>query len=148
MMKVISEVIIISFILIIGYILKRLKLTQNLNMGIRSSSYLISILLLITFNSEEKHLLDLLLVFKPIVYSSLLIKFMETIRPVDINLTRVLTKRELEVTEYISQGLTNKEIAEHLIISEMTVKKHVQNILRKTKCQNRMALIDLIKKKQ
>jgi DNA-binding NarL/FixJ family response regulator len=42
-----------------------------------------------------------------------------------------LTRRECEVLQRLSQGLTNKEIAESLGISYETVKEHVQHILRK-----------------
>ena len=40
----------------------------------------------------------------------------------------VVTKREYEVLELLATGLSNKEIAENLIISEDTVKSHVHNI--------------------
>lgn len=42
-----------------------------------------------------------------------------------------LTKREFEVLQGVSKGLTNKLIAEELKISYETVKEHVQHILRK-----------------
>jgi DNA-binding NarL/FixJ family response regulator len=42
-----------------------------------------------------------------------------------------LTPRELEVLELIAQGLTNRQVAEQLVISERTADTHVQNILGK-----------------
>ena len=42
-----------------------------------------------------------------------------------------LTRRELEVLKMLSYGTYNKEIAEHLNISERTVKTHVSNIFKK-----------------
>jgi NarL family two-component system response regulator LiaR len=42
-----------------------------------------------------------------------------------------LSSRELDVLELVSEGQANKEIAATLCISEFTVKRHVQNILRK-----------------
>jgi DNA-binding NarL/FixJ family response regulator len=42
-----------------------------------------------------------------------------------------LTKRESEVLNYMTEGMTNKEIAVMLHISYETVKEHVQHILRK-----------------
>ena len=42
-----------------------------------------------------------------------------------------LTKRESEVLQQLTNGLTNKQIAETLHISYETVKEHVQHILRK-----------------
>ncbi|WP_332911807.1 helix-turn-helix transcriptional regulator [Algoriphagus boritolerans] len=41
------------------------------------------------------------------------------------------TKRECEVVEKVAQGLTSKEIAEVLFISERTVNKHLQTIFKK-----------------
>lgn len=45
--------------------------------------------------------------------------------------TASLTSRELEVLALVAGGLRNREIASQLYISELTVKRHVQNILRK-----------------
>ena len=42
-----------------------------------------------------------------------------------------LTPREREVALYLSQGKSNREIAETLILSERTVENHVGNILAK-----------------
>jgi NarL family two-component system response regulator LiaR len=42
-----------------------------------------------------------------------------------------LTPRELEVLRLIAQGMSNREIAQALTISEKTVKTHVSNILSK-----------------
>lgn len=42
-----------------------------------------------------------------------------------------LTPRELEVLRLIAQGMSNREIAQALTISEKTVKSHVSNILSK-----------------
>jgi DNA-binding NarL/FixJ family response regulator len=42
-----------------------------------------------------------------------------------------LTSRELEVLELISEGMTNQEIADQLVIEVGTVKNHVHNILKK-----------------
>ena len=48
-----------------------------------------------------------------------------------------LTERELEVLRYIATGLTNREIAERMFISEKTVKTHVSNILGKLALEDR-----------
>jgi NarL family two-component system response regulator LiaR len=42
-----------------------------------------------------------------------------------------LTDREMEVLQLIARGYTNQKIAENLIISHGTVKRHVSNILNK-----------------
>ena len=42
-----------------------------------------------------------------------------------------LTSRELEVLRLIAQGMSNREIAEDLVLAEKTVRAHVSNILGK-----------------
>jgi non-specific serine/threonine protein kinase len=42
-----------------------------------------------------------------------------------------LTRREVEIAELIAQGLTNRQIAEQLVLSERTVDAHAANIMRK-----------------
>jgi len=48
-----------------------------------------------------------------------------------------LTEREVEVLSLVAQGLSNQEIADRLIVSERTVRKHVSNILGKLHLANR-----------
>jgi DNA-binding NarL/FixJ family response regulator len=48
-----------------------------------------------------------------------------------------LTPRELQVLRDVAEGLANKEIAEHLRISEHTVKFHVASILGKLQAASR-----------
>ena len=48
-----------------------------------------------------------------------------------------LTPREAEVLALVARGLTNREIAEHLVISEKTASVHVSHILRKLDVSNR-----------
>ena len=52
-----------------------------------------------------------------------------------------LTDREVEIVKYISEGWTNKEIAQHLDISEHTVKEHVRHLLKKTKSTTRTGIL-------
>ncbi len=56
----------------------------------------------------------------------------------------ILTKRELDVIQCVIEGLTNREIAEKLIISEFTVETHLKNILTKTGFRNRTQLASRI----
>ncbi len=44
----------------------------------------------------------------------------------------VLTKRELQILEYICQGLSYQDIAERMMLSKRTVSFHVSNLLLKT----------------
>lgn len=50
-----------------------------------------------------------------------------------------LSDREREVLELVAHGRSNREIAARLYISELTVKRHMQNILRKLNVSSRGA---------
>lgn len=56
-----------------------------------------------------------------------------------------LTKRELEIVKFISQGLSNKEIADKLNITENTVKDHIKNIMEKMDVHSRAEIIAKLK---
>ena len=51
-----------------------------------------------------------------------------------------LTRREQELVPMIAQGLTNKEIATQLNLSQQTVKNHVHRILQKTGSASRLVV--------
>ena len=53
----------------------------------------------------------------------------------------ILTKREREVLNLISDGLTNNEIAEKLFISPLTVDSHRKNLITKLEVRNTASLI-------
>jgi DNA-binding NarL/FixJ family response regulator len=52
-----------------------------------------------------------------------------------------LTPRELEVLTLIAEGLSNNEIAQELVISEKTVKNHINNIFSKLHVNDRSQAI-------
>ena len=54
----------------------------------------------------------------------------------------MLSKRELEILELVSQGLSNKEIANHLNLSRYTVESHIKHIYRKLAVRNRSKAVD------
>ncbi len=67
--------------------------------------------------------------------TKLLIAFGETAEydksPDQSNLIKTLTSRELEVLRLIAAGLSNRAVAEVLVVTEGTIKKHLNNIFDK-----------------
>ena len=61
----------------------------------------------------------------------------DAVSPVDPVVRYGLTPREREVLERLASGQTNRQIAEHLFISEKTASVHVSNILRKLSATSR-----------
>ncbi|WP_067828582.1 LuxR C-terminal-related transcriptional regulator [Nocardia inohanensis] len=55
----------------------------------------------------------------------------------DSRIHELLTPRELEIMEFMAHGETNRRIAEHMVVSEATVKTHVSRILKKLRAANR-----------
>ena len=52
-----------------------------------------------------------------------------------------LTSREVDVLEQLSKGLNYNKIADNLIISPGTVRKHIENIYRKLQVHNKMEAV-------
>ncbi|MGL6019839.1 MAG: response regulator [Gibbsiella quercinecans] len=50
-----------------------------------------------------------------------------------------LTERELDVLQEVARGMSNKQVATQLHISEETVKVHIRNMLRKLNVRSRVA---------
>ena len=55
--------------------------------------------------------------------------------------SRVLSPREREVALLVARGLTNKQVAGELGVTEGTVKIHVHNIFRKVGAKRRYSLV-------
>ena len=53
----------------------------------------------------------------------------------------ILTRREWEVLGHVTDGSTNRAIAERLAVSEDTVKTHMRNVLRKLRVTTRSAAV-------
>jgi len=84
---------------------------------------------------------------QPVIASKLLRHMGQhnTLRPPSIpqTLYEPLTEREIEVLNLLAQGMPNKEIAAHLIISERTAKFHVSSIMGKLGATNRTEAVSL-----
>lgn len=59
-----------------------------------------------------------------------------------------LTSREVEVLEQLSTGLPYTSIAENLIVSPSTVRRHIENIYQKLQVHSKTEAIALAKKKR
>ena len=56
-----------------------------------------------------------------------------------------LTKREQEIVDLISEGMSNKEIAQQLHIATFTVKSHVHNVLEKLDLSTRLQIAAFVR---
>lgn len=65
--------------------------------------------------------------------------FLDDTLPVEPNGDSPLTPRETEVLRLVASGLSNREIASSLVLSEHTVHRHVANVLRKLAQSSRAA---------
>lgn len=59
----------------------------------------------------------------------------------DVLIREGLSNREAEVAELVTQGLSNKEVANRLFVTEKTVKFHLTNIYKKMNVKSRAQLI-------
>jgi DNA-binding NarL/FixJ family response regulator len=66
-----------------------------------------------------------------------------TVRAVDAKGFDLLSKRELEVVQSLAEGLTNREIAERLGLSQHTIKNYVFRVFDKLGVSNRIELLFL-----
>ncbi len=56
-----------------------------------------------------------------------------------------LTLRQQKLVTLVAKGLTNKEIASHLNLSEFTVKNHLHRIMRQLKAGNRREAVEAVR---
>jgi two-component system NarL family response regulator len=76
-------------------------------------------------------------VVAPAMMTKLLERFGELLRRVPDDRESRLTVREIDVLRLVVKGLSNREIAHDLFISQNTVKNHVRNILEKLHVRTR-----------
>ena len=72
-----------------------------------------------------------------------------SIEPFSLNEQRLkvlgITKRELEILELIANGMSNREIAEKLFVSENTVKTHLSRLFDKLGAKRRTQAVQIAK---
>jgi len=74
------------------------------------------------------------------LFSQIVENALNGLQPSEIIDSVRMTKREKQVIELISEGYTNKEIAQELHLSTYTVKSHVHNILEKLALSTRVQI--------
>ena len=81
---------------------------------------------------------------QPSITAKVMAEFSRMSRPVPFSgnpLAEPLSTRELEILRLVSNGLSNKEIADTLVIAEGTVKNHLTSILGKLQARDRMQAV-------
>ena len=68
----------------------------------------------------------------------------ETGSPEPANVQANLTLRQRELMNLVAKGLTNKEIAAHLNLSEFTVRNHIHRILKQADVRTRREAVDAL----
>lgn len=63
-------------------------------------------------------------------------------KPSDVSEAETLSARESEILEWVSRGLSNREIAEQLTISRYTVECHIKRIYRKLAVSSRTRAVN------
>jgi len=56
-----------------------------------------------------------------------------------------LTLRQQQLVSLVAKGLTNKEIAAHLNLSEFTIKNHIHRIMRQVDAENRQQVVETLR---
>lgn len=86
------------------------------------------------------------------MHPSIAMKTLKLLRnPIDIDNVQEqeeikLTQREIEVLEQLSKGLSYNLIADNLILSTGTVRKHIENIYRKLQVHNKIEAVQKAKR--
>lgn len=110
------------------------------------------VIMLTAVNEEQKMVSGLKIgaddyIVKPFILPNLLARMEAVLRrsnwqkeaskPVEKVDLEVLTSREKDVLQMVAKGASNKEIAEKLVVKEVTVKTHLNSIFKKLKVTSR-----------
>ena len=79
--------------------------------------------------------------FAPSILTRLIEHYVTAPRPDPLTPVGRLTSREVEVLTLVGRGLSNDQIATHLVISVKTVKTHVSHLLAKVHARDRAQLV-------
>src|SRR5581483_4179047 len=77
----------------------------------------------------------------PAITRRLIEEFLQRPRPRDDPRLGELTTRELEVLRLLAEGLSNAEIAQRLVVTDATVKTHVNRVLAKLSVRDRVQAV-------
>lgn len=80
----------------------------------------------------------------PSITAKVIAEFARLPKPVSgkgVDLEEPLSPRELEILKLVATGVSNKEIADRLVISEGTVKNHLSSILSKLSVKDRLQAV-------
>ena len=83
---------------------------------------------------------------------SIALKTLKLLRnPIDFNCKEAeedikLSEREIQVLEQLSKGLSYNLIAENLILSSGTIRKHIENIYKKLQVHNKLEAVEKAKR--
>src|SRR6202035_6047794 len=70
----------------------------------------------------------------------------DDLEPSDSSLGQyTLTQRQRQLMSLVAMGLSNKEIAANLNLSEFTVKNHIYRVMKQVDAQNRHEAVNLIR---
>ena len=81
------------------------------------------------------------LIGRPDLIDKVMESFRDSFRRTETPLTNPLSPRELEVLRLVAAGSRNRDVAEHLDISEQTVKNHLSSIMHKFGVPNRLRAV-------
>ncbi len=81
-------------------------------------------------------------VFSAVLFASVA-RYKPTLPSIHVKTSLGLSRREQQLVGLIQQGLTNKEVANRLNLSEQTVKNHVHRMLRKVGAPDRLSIVEV-----